>query len=116
MRDALHNGCFFSRTGGRDRRLPLAQLLLRHNADDDLVHRQTATALEDVDADHVTANRTDAARHLAERTGAVGQPDADDEGFHCENRTDEPSSRPSRPCDGSVNGQPGLVELLGHLV
>ena len=81
------------------------------HADDDLVHRQTATALEDVDADHVTANRTDAARHLAERTGAVGQPDADDEGFHCENRTDEPGSRPSRPCDGSVNGQPGLGEM-----
>ena len=49
--------------------------------DDELVDGPAGAALEDLDADDVAAHGTDAARHLAERAGAVGQPDAHDVGL-----------------------------------
>ena len=52
--------------------------------DHELVDRLAPVALEDVDADDVAAHGTDAAGHLAERTGPVRQPHADDERFHAE--------------------------------
>ena len=57
--------------------------------DHQLVDRLAAVALEDVDADDVAPHRTDAAGHLAERTGPIGQPHADHERFHGEQRTDD---------------------------
>ena len=50
--------------------------------DDQLVDRPAGAPLEDVDADDLAAHRADPAGHLPERTGAVGQPEADDEGLH----------------------------------
>ena len=43
--------------------------------DDQLVDRAARSPLEDLDAHDVAAHGTDAARDLAERTGAIGQPD-----------------------------------------
>ena len=48
----------------------------------ELVHRPAGTPLEDVDADDLGAERADAARHLAQRPGAIGQPDTDDVRLH----------------------------------
>ena len=42
-------------------------------------------------AEHVAAHRADAARHLTERTGAVGHPDADDDGDHGRRRVRAPT-------------------------
>ena len=50
--------------------------------DDQLVDDPPATRFEDLDAEHVAAHRADPARDLAERTGTVGQPDAQDDGVH----------------------------------
>ena len=50
--------------------------------DDQLVDRAAPAALEDLDADDVTAHGADPARHLAESTGTVRQPDTDDERAH----------------------------------
>ena len=47
-----------------------------------LVDGPTGASLEDLDADDLAAHRPDPAGHLPERTGAIGQPQADDEGLH----------------------------------
>ena len=49
---------------------------------DQFVHGASGAALDDVDADHVAAHRADARGDGSERTGTVGEPDADDEGGH----------------------------------
>ena len=43
-------------------------------SDDQLVDRSPSAPLEDLDADDVAADCTDATRHLAECTGTIGQP------------------------------------------
>ena len=50
--------------------------------DDELVDHAASADLEDLDREDVAPHRTDPARHLPECSGAVGQPDADDDGVH----------------------------------
>ena len=56
--------------------------------DHELVDRLAAVALEDVDAHDVAAHGADAAGHLAEGAGPVGQPHADHERFHADEPTE----------------------------
>ncbi len=56
--------------------------------DHQLVDRPTGASLEDLDADDLAPHRSDPAGDLPERTWAVGQPEADDEGVHAEEPTD----------------------------
>ena len=50
--------------------------------DHQLVDDSPATRFEDLDAEHVAAHRADPAGDLTERTGTIGQPDAQDDGVH----------------------------------
>ena len=60
-------------------------------------------SLEDLDADDLAAHRTDPAGHLPERTGTVGQPQADDDGLHAE-------ATYGGPCEPGVSCRDGRRE------
>ncbi len=65
----------------------------RHQArvgelDDQLVDGPARTPLEDVDSDDVAPYRSDPAGHRSQRSGAIGEPNPYDEGFHGADRRD----------------------------
>ena len=56
--------------------------LVARQVDRQLVDDAAVAALQDVDTDDVASDRADTARHRAERSRAVGQPDPHDEARH----------------------------------
>ena len=50
--------------------------VVRRQRHHEVVHGPPATALEDLDPDHVRVHRADAAGHLSQRARTVGQPEA----------------------------------------
>ncbi len=70
--------------------------------DGQLVDHAAAPGLEDLDAEHVAAHRADAARHLTERSGAVREPDSQDDGGHAGDATDGMCPADERPVPRSI--------------
>lgn len=80
--------------------------------DGQFVDRTTRGPLEDVDADDLSPDGTDAARHLTQRTGTIGKPDTDDVGLHARtvrSGRERPVSGARTPAEDAVAvGSPDL--------